>query len=156
MFKKIYIEITNICNLNCKFCPETSRKKRTMSLENFEEIIITRDLISKTYNANVLDFVNEEAQNIIDNYNKMIAHEEFDKDVLKYFIVENYLDKFISEEKDSFTTDRESAIMFGLPSILVEGIIVGRELENDKESLEYIKSIFKDVYICNLEGVVIL
>ena len=39
MFKKIYIEITNICNLNCKFCPETSRKKGTMSLENFEEII---------------------------------------------------------------------------------------------------------------------
>ena len=39
MFKKIYIEITNICNLNCKFCPETSRKKETMSLENFEEVI---------------------------------------------------------------------------------------------------------------------
>ena len=39
MFKKIYIEITNICNLNCKFCPETNRKKEFMSLENFEEII---------------------------------------------------------------------------------------------------------------------
>ena len=37
MFKKIYIEITNICNLNCKFCPETSRKKESMSIENFEE-----------------------------------------------------------------------------------------------------------------------
>ena len=39
MFKKIYIEITNICNLKCKFCPETNRKKQFMSLENFEEII---------------------------------------------------------------------------------------------------------------------
>ena len=39
MFKKIYIEITNICNLNCKFCPETSRKKQSMSIGNFEEVI---------------------------------------------------------------------------------------------------------------------
>lgn len=39
MFKKIYVEITNICNLKCKFCPETSRKKESMSVENFEEVI---------------------------------------------------------------------------------------------------------------------
>ena len=39
MFKKIYIEITNICNLKCSFCPETNRTKQSMSVENFEEII---------------------------------------------------------------------------------------------------------------------
>ena len=39
MFKKIYIEITNICNLNCKFCPDTKRNKEFMSIENFESII---------------------------------------------------------------------------------------------------------------------
>lgn len=39
MFKKIYIEITNICNLKCKFCPETNRNKEFMSVENFERII---------------------------------------------------------------------------------------------------------------------
>lgn len=39
MFKKIYIEITNICNLKCKFCPETKRKQEYISIENFEEII---------------------------------------------------------------------------------------------------------------------
>ena len=39
MFKKIYIEITNICNLKCKFCPETSRKKEFMDIKKFEEVI---------------------------------------------------------------------------------------------------------------------
>ncbi len=39
MFKKIYIEITNICNLNCKFCPDTNRPKEFMSLDNFEKVI---------------------------------------------------------------------------------------------------------------------
>lgn len=39
MFKKIYIEITNICNLKCKFCPETTRTKQFMSVENFEEVV---------------------------------------------------------------------------------------------------------------------
>ena len=37
-FKKIYIEITNICNLNCSFCPDTNRKKGFMSLQNFDKI----------------------------------------------------------------------------------------------------------------------
>lgn len=39
MFKKVYIEITNVCNLNCTFCPETKRKKEFMTVENFEKII---------------------------------------------------------------------------------------------------------------------
>lgn len=39
MFKKIYIEITNVCNLKCKFCPETTRQKKFMSVEEFEKII---------------------------------------------------------------------------------------------------------------------
>lgn len=39
MFKKVYIEITNICNLKCKFCPDTARKKECMSVESFEDVI---------------------------------------------------------------------------------------------------------------------
>ncbi len=38
-FRKIYIEITNICNLKCSFCPDTKRKKEYMSINNFKCII---------------------------------------------------------------------------------------------------------------------
>lgn len=33
--KKVYFEITNICNLNCSFCPGTKRKKAFVGLEDF-------------------------------------------------------------------------------------------------------------------------
>jgi len=38
-FKRVYIEITNICNLKCKFCDITNRKQEFMSLENVETIL---------------------------------------------------------------------------------------------------------------------
>lgn len=38
-FKKVYIEITNICNLSCEFCPKTKRKLSFMSEESFREVI---------------------------------------------------------------------------------------------------------------------
>lgn len=38
-FKKTYIEITNTCNLDCAFCPKTSRKLQFMSKELFETIL---------------------------------------------------------------------------------------------------------------------
>lgn len=38
-FKRIYIEITNICNLSCEFCPKTKRKYKFMDKKEFKEII---------------------------------------------------------------------------------------------------------------------
>lgn len=39
MYKKIYLEITNVCNLNCSFCHKTSRKKTFLSEEDFRLLI---------------------------------------------------------------------------------------------------------------------
>lgn len=38
-FKKVYIEITNICNLNCSFCHNTKREKKFMNVSAFSHII---------------------------------------------------------------------------------------------------------------------
>lgn len=39
MFKKIYLEIGNMCNLHCHFCSIDNRKKEIMSVENFKKLI---------------------------------------------------------------------------------------------------------------------
>lgn len=46
--------------------------------------------------------------------------------------------------------------MFGLPVSLIEGILVGRKIERDKDALNYIKKKLPDCYICNLDGLVII
>ena len=38
-FKKIYIEITNACNLNCSFCIKNKRKINYMTFDNYKYII---------------------------------------------------------------------------------------------------------------------
>lgn len=38
-YQKVNIEISNICNLQCSFCPEVVRSKSLMSVELFREII---------------------------------------------------------------------------------------------------------------------
>lgn len=38
-FNKIYIEITNRCNLKCSFCSQSNRDKKDMSVEEFQHIL---------------------------------------------------------------------------------------------------------------------
>ena len=38
-FKKIYIEVTSICNLNCSFCLKSNRKKRNITFDEFKLIL---------------------------------------------------------------------------------------------------------------------
>ena len=102
--------------------------------------------------------------NMNSDYAKKLAYNDvwnldFDSETLKPFLDYRYMEKFIEQDRinrNAATTDRESAIMFGLPAKLIEGVFVGRKIENDKESIRYIKSKLPDCYICNLDGKVIV
>ena len=39
MYKKVYVEITNNCNLSCEFCPHNKRKNEFISFESFKTIL---------------------------------------------------------------------------------------------------------------------
>ena len=38
MITRCYLEITNICNLDCKFCPKTDRTKHRLTLDEFDRL----------------------------------------------------------------------------------------------------------------------
>ena len=38
-FSKVYVEISNLCNLRCAFCPGTGREKRAMTEEEFASLL---------------------------------------------------------------------------------------------------------------------
>lgn len=38
MLTRCYLEITNVCNLDCVFCPKNARPKRMMTLEEFDTL----------------------------------------------------------------------------------------------------------------------
>jgi len=80
-----------------------------------------------------------------------------DKD-LKEFVHPDVYDSFFvpnRKNKDIFFTDRESAILFWIPAVLIEWILVWREYEKDKKILKKIKELLPYAYICNLDGEVI-
>lgn len=47
MFEKLYIEISNICNLKCTFCPEVVRENKIMSLSDFKKFALEAKPLTK-------------------------------------------------------------------------------------------------------------
>lgn len=102
----------------------------------------------------IFDGNNEYIKDIMKN--DILSTNISDEDV-KEFVNPDYYDKFIVDRlnKDDFFTDRESAILFGIPSVFIEGILVGRKYEKDNKILSEIKKLLPNTYICNLDDKVI-
>ena len=124
--------------------------------EKTKEVRFLPSLVSnKRQIAFILNSNSKEAQELIKN--DLWELNEDDK-VLEYFFDERYFPKFLEERKNrtSLTTDRETAIPFGLPSSLIEGVFVGRKIENDQSAIEEIKKALPECYIVNLDGKIIV
>lgn len=105
-----------------------------------------------------IGFIFNSDNKYIDNLKKGdILSNTISDEIVKQFVNERYANDFINErkEKDDFFTNRESAILFGIPSCFIEGILVGRKYEKDSNMLDRIKEYLPNVYICNLDGKVI-
>ena len=77
MINKIYIEITNKCNLSCSFCPKSKRDLKEMSLTNFEYLIkqvknITDYIYLHVKGEPMLHSQFNEILNICDSYNMKV------------------------------------------------------------------------------------
>lgn len=88
----------------------------------------------------------------------VLSSDNFNDEDVEPFVNPGYYERFLTDRKNmnDFFTDRESAILFGIPSVFIEGILVGREYEKDSEKLDQIKQLLPNVYICNLDGRVIV
>ena len=64
MYKKVYIEITNTCNLSCDFCIKNKRNNKFMSINEFEIILKKLEKTKKKYPV-------DKAKGISTKYNKL-------------------------------------------------------------------------------------
>lgn len=100
----------------------------------------------------ILNMESKEAKSLLEGD---IFRLDFDKEILKSFVVDKIYNHFINDIRDDLFTNRESAIVFGIPPVFIEGVLVGRTYEKDNSKLDYIKNKLPHVYVCNLDGKVI-
>ena len=144
MLKKIYIEITNICNLKCKFCPETNRNKELMSLEDFEKII------EKIHNHTKLVCLHVKGEPLLHNQLEGIFRilEKYD---LQCNITTNGT---LIKEKLEIIKESKAVrqINFSIHSITQNGIRNEEYLQSIFESAEKLENIMISYRLWNLQN----
>lgn len=145
MFKKIYIEITNVCNLRCKFCPETNRRKAFMNIEDFDKVIGKIHTYTKLVSLHVkgeplLHSQLEDILKILEKYN------------LKANITTNGT---LMKEKLNIIKNSSAVrqINFSLHSFTENDIFNKEYFEDIFRSVEELKNIIISYRLWNLENI---
>ena len=145
MFKKIYIEITNTCNLKCKFCPETNRLKEFMNLENFEEIV------KKIHNYTKLVCLHVKGEPLLHKNLEAILN-VLEKYNLKANITTN--GTLIKDKLDIIKNSKSvRQINFSIHSIMQNENLTQEYLRDIFESVEELKNTIISYRIWNLQNI---
>lgn len=141
----------------------TNVEEEILKLENYRDYTIyqnqeQRFLPNKYNNNSTMAFIirndSEEKNTIIKND---IFSLDFNQKILKKILPNWFYKKYmVTRNFDNYETGREKAILYGIPSTFIEGIIVNKEIEKNIEDLKRIKDIFPKCYICNISGKVIM
>lgn len=122
--------------------------------QNQEQRFVPNEVVNNS--ANFAFIINTNTENKRELVKYDIFDEKFNRNILKDILPKWFIEKYIDGQFDNNETGREKAIIFGLPSNMIEGILVSKNIEKDINSLNIIKNIFSNCYICNIEGRVIL
>ncbi len=119
--------------------------------QNQEQRFLPNDFRDKVDIAFILTY---DKNNPVYKYD--VFDKNFDKKILKAIFPKWFYKKYLRTRKwDNHETGREKAFIFGIPSRMIEGIIISRKYEQDNKIINNIKEKFPDCYICNLDGKVI-
>ena len=145
MFKKIYIEIINVCNLKCKFCPETVRTKKFMNIEEFEKVI------SKIYTYTNLVCLHVKGEPLLHKDLENIL-----KTLEKYNLKANITTNGTLIKENLEVLNKSKAIRqinFSLHSITQNNLFDKEYLKNIFETAEELKDVIVSYRLWNLEDI---
>ena len=124
-FKKIYIEITNKCNLNCSFCSKDKRELKSISVKDFEKIMIKIN--------NYTDFI------CLHIKGEPLLHKDLDKIL---YITQKYNKKVIITTNGTLLKDKLDIL---LKYNNIYQINISLHSENNKNN--YLENIFFSINI---------
>lgn len=147
-YDELYHNLEKYINDKKVFSWNIEQTKEARFLPNLSQDIVQIGIIFNTDDTSIQELL---------KYDILDANNINDQDVQK-FVNPEYYQAFIRERlnKDIYFTNRESAILFGIPANFIEGILVGKIYEYDQTILKQIKELLPNCYICNLEGKVII
>lgn len=142
--------------------PINNIENEILSLKDYRDYLIyqnqeQRFLPNKYLNNATMAFIIRINDKNKDLFKNDIFSVQFDKKIIKQIVPKWFYKKYMENRTfDNYETGREKAILYGIPSNLIEGILVNREIESNTDELMIIKEHFPSCYICNIDGKVIM